>query len=412
MKLILINKKNLFDGILIFFVVSGLLFNTMVGALSALVFLVCGGWFLFKFRHICIDVVLKNWILFSIPLLALVSVLWSVTPIITLRGSIQLLLTTVIATIIAVQVDYKVLIKASSLAFFSAMLISYFSDRYALNGMTGEYNLIGIFGSKNYLSMNTAISLFVGVSLFFSEKKSIFFKILGFFLALISLLVLFKTNSLGSALTVTASMMASMLIVFVFGLKLSDLTKSIISWAGVVAFLLIVFSIVYVFSSGGFEDAMYSIGKDPTLTGRTFIWDRGFDLINKSPILGSGFQSVFYIGNPFAEEIWEYAHIPSGSGFNFHNSYIDIAVEFGIVGVLLFLLLLINFLGGITKLRKKEIYSKDILAMLIFIYMFTQTFLEAGWFSQFSVSQFYLCVAFIYLMPSIGYKKNYFGERQ
>ena len=107
----------------------------------------------------------KSWFILVIPILAIISCLWSDIPQLTLRGGLQLLLTTIFSLVFSAVIRYELFIKILGGCFFITMLMCLVSERYALNGMTGEYSLIGIFNSKNFLSMNSAISVFVGIAI-------------------------------------------------------------------------------------------------------------------------------------------------------------------------------------------------------------------------------------------------------
>jgi exopolysaccharide production protein ExoQ len=73
--------------------------------------------------------------------------------------------------------------------------------------------------------------------------------------------------------------------------------------------------------------------KDPTLTGRTYLWQRAGDFIAEKPVFGKGFSAFWIQGNTDAEGLWRYAHIASREGFNFHNTYIDLIVQVGWFGL-------------------------------------------------------------------------------
>ncbi|RZM79587.1 O-antigen ligase family protein [Leptolyngbya iicbica] len=91
------------------------------------------------------------------------------------------------------------------------------------------------------------------------------------------------------------------------------------------------------------------LGKDPTLTGRTDIWDVILDKIQERLWLGYGFDGFwhgiygesFYVRNAVR---WD---LP-----NAHNGYLDLALEIGIVGVaLLMLVMWISFVKGLAILK-------------------------------------------------------------
>lgn len=398
-----VNKKTL-ESLMLFLCLIGLLFNTLFGAFAALGFLISGIVFCILFENNLLDLLIKNKLLLAIPLLAIVSCIWSDIPLISLRGGIQLLLTTVFSMIIAAVVRFDSFIKIAGVCFFITMFLCLISNRYAINGLTGERSLIGVFNSKNFLSMNAAFSVFVGCSIYshYSSQKKV--KIFGLALVILSFLVLLKAHSLGSIVTTLLVFIVTFFYIFYQKIHIPILVRSNINWLIVLSFLAVVLGLVIFGNSSAFESLMYDLGKDPTLTGRTFIWSRGLESITANPIFGLGYQSAFYVGNPLAEEIWEFAHVPSGAGFNFHNMYIDITVEMGLVGGFIFILLLGKFIRLLANKKKLEFGSKEGFAFMVFLYMFLQTFLEAGWFSQFTISHFLTCAAWVYLKQTTELK--------
>ncbi len=393
----LVNKDYLNASIWAFIAISALVFNSMFGSLAALVFLISGTVYSATSITYTINVCKENWALFLIPMWSLLSALWSDIPIIVIKGSIQLILTTVFAVVLANRLNINVFLRTVAIAMLLAMLMSFFSSRMALNGLTGEYSLIGIFNSKNFLAVNAALSLAVALSLFFNKSMDGFSRILGLILLIISILVLIKAKSLSAIIFVVLSVLISFFIVFYQNICLHQTTRKQCNWfISVIAVSLIVYFGIGIIS-GSFDELMYSLGKDPTLTGRTYIWDRGLEIIAEHPLFGVGSQSLFYIGNDIAEDIWAFAHVPSGAGFNFHNMYIDISVELGFLGLILFTSLIIMFFRKIFSLRKIELGSGNFFAILIFIYLFLQTFLEANWFQQFTIIHLFICIAWVYL---------------
>jgi len=390
-------NKQLVESALLYMCFIGLIFNTLFGAIAALCFLIGGVLFCILYENKLLDLLIKNKLLLAVPLLAIVSSVWSDIPLLTLRGGIQLLLTTVFAMIVAAVVRFDVFIKIVGICFFITMFLCLISDRYAINGMTGEHSLIGIFDSKNFLSMNAALSVLVGFAVYSNTNLRPKVKMFGLVLVVLSFSVLLKANSLGSIVTTILVILLAFLYIYYQRIKLSLFVRGQFNWLIVISFLIFVATLILIGNSNTFDNVMYDLGKDPTLTGRTFIWSRGIESITENLIFGLGFQSAFYVGNPLAEEIWEFAHVPSGAGFNFHNMYIDITVEMGLLGGFIFILLLGKFIRLLANNKKLEFGSKEGFAFMVFLYMFLQTFLEAGWFSQFTISHFLICAAWVYL---------------
>jgi exopolysaccharide production protein ExoQ len=94
----------------------------------------------------------------------------------------------------------------------------------------------------------------------------------------------------------------------------------------------------------GIEEAVLkSFGKDATLTGRTLLWVGGLENSAERPALGYGYASFWVPGQYRAVPYWK-ALYPEGlahGGFHFHSLYIEILVELGITGLVLFSSLLL-----------------------------------------------------------------------
>lgn len=86
------------------------------------------------------------------------------------------------------------------------------------------------------------------------------------------------------------------------------------------------------------------LGRDASLTGRTEIWDFGFRYISAHPLFGGGYDVFFEDDlNAPAQALWsesDYYNAPS-----FHNGYIQILAETGIIGGTPFLILLFRNLS-------------------------------------------------------------------
>ncbi|TMO03092.1 hypothetical protein CWB60_20095 [Pseudoalteromonas sp. S327] len=399
-----IKKDHLYASFWGALAVGALLFNTMFGAFAALTFLIAGTAYAASAINFTLRVCKKNWELFLIPALCLLSVIWSDIPATALRANIQLLLTTIFAVVIASRLGLNLFLRAGAFIMLIAMVMSLVSSRTALNGMTGEISLIGIFGSKNYLAANTSMCITLALTLSLNKMIDRSSRILGVVLLITSTLVLIKAKSLGAMVFVLGSILICIVIIYYQNLALNKFTRGKLNWSILLVFLTGMFLLVYSLINGSFNELMYSIGKDPTLTGRTHLWARGISLIQENPLLGVGFQSLFYVGNNIAEDIWALHHVPSGAGFNFHNMYVDMGVELGLVGLFLYLYLIKLFISRIFDLHNIAYGSSHFFAILILSYMFLQTFLEAVWFEQFTVIHFFMCVSWVYLKEDERYE--------
>lgn len=74
-----------------------------------------------------------------------------------------------------------------------------------------------------------------------------------------------------------------------------------------------------------------ALDKDPTLTGRSYLWETGFLQLEQRPWLGTGFAAFWT-----AAVDWRTLRVLDllGQVGHFHNTLLEIAVELGLVGVM------------------------------------------------------------------------------
>jgi O-antigen ligase len=104
------------------------------------------------------------------------------------------------------------------------------------------------------------------------------------------------------------------------------------SAAGAVVLLLLVVSPHLVV-----ESTTQGVGRNESFTGRTEIWKAMFTEALKSPVLGTGY-GAFYVGGG----TYDWSEISGGVIGEGHNGYLDVFLELGSVGILLYLVLIVS----------------------------------------------------------------------
>lgn len=113
------------------------------------------------------------------------------------------------------------------------------------------------------------------------------------------------------------------------------------------------------------------IGEDPTLTGRTLLWDELLRIAATHQFLGVGYGS-FWIGN-IGNNLWEIFQWNPGQA---HNGYIDVYIDLGLIGVaLLVALIIITYRNAIINLKFDSDYGRlrMVLLAMILIYNVTES---------------------------------------
>lgn len=136
----------------------------------------------------------------------------------------------------------------------------------------------------------------------------------------------------------------------------------------------------------GIESILQMIGKDPTLTDRTVIWDMLLTLMT-NPWLGMGFEN-FWLG-PRLDRIWAaYSWAPNQA----HNGYLEIYLNLGWIGVgLLVTILLMGYQTVLTGLRRSP--STGNLMLAFFVVGIVYNFTEAALFRMMAPAWFALLLA-------------------
>jgi exopolysaccharide production protein ExoQ len=105
-----------------------------------------------------------------------------------------------------------------------------------------------------------------------------------------------------------------------------------------------------------------STGRDLTFTGRTHLWEDILREVADHWVIGSGFQGFWVLDNPELLALYDiYIWLPNQA----HNGYLDILNEVGIIGLVLFFLVIFNYFRGLRKLQMPHYWKWFVVAALI-----------------------------------------------
>ena len=94
------------------------------------------------------------------------------------------------------------------------------------------------------------------------------------------------------------------------------------------------------------EEIIVAAGRDPTLTGRTELWDVVLHM-QQEPLLGYGFES-FWLGDRL-KKLWDMYYFKPNMA---HNGYLEMFLNLGLIGLGLFLGLIVSAYNSIGKKLK------------------------------------------------------------
>lgn len=271
------------------------------------------------------------WFHFGICIL---SVTWSIYPTLTIEGIVQTLL---------------------QVAAFGLYFVSRFNPKHQLYilacalGITVMVNLLyaialpsvgrhvgdkfdgawkGFYENKNEFSGKMVWSLAVFYMLSFKNTNPLVMKIARVGIIICPVLILLSTSK-------------TALVLFVVLLSGVAIWRKY-SWQGRRTILTLDIALLsLIFLVGGvvsqWVGIVSSLGKDPTLSGRTDIWIGAIAQINQRPLLGYGFSAFWTEDNPAALRIGDNLH-PGFYTYHAHNGLLDILLDIGWLGLIVFML--------------------------------------------------------------------------
>lgn len=296
-------------------------------------------------------------------LFRLISSILSKTPEHTFKATIILIIVTAGFIYVGKQYRMKGLFDLLLWYHLIALLLSLFFGR--------EANWKGIYIHKNVFGFTMDLA---AVLLYLQSVRVPRYK--GLFLSLSALAVF-------CALQSNSGMAKVLLILLMFLLVFIRFLRQLpprLAFASMGIFLAIGISLVILISENAEYLIVEKLGKDMTLTGRTYLWREIVKAVNKHPFFGYGYEGFWQfwrgIDNPALM-----LRLPEFHGFmpeQSHNGYLEIALEVGWIGFSIFLVsLLINIYYGVLHLTRSQ-DLESVLPLLIFTYIIMTNVTESG----------------------------------
>lgn len=271
--------------------------------------------------------------LFLVPGFAVFSVLWSQAPGESLRYAVELALTVTVGLLLSSARNQEAVVRGISLAFLAYVIASLFFGGYVSVGVgMGGQAFAGLSESKNLLADIASSGLVASavVAILALQNRSWWWIAIAFGSIVLDLYCVLAARSAGAMVGLGMAAMA------ILGLTpLVYAGKVVRGWVtSMVGVCLVAMGIFYSTIAQALMDLGASVfDKDPTLTGRTYLWYRAADLIREKPLLGRGFYAFWLQGNTDAEGLWQYFGIDGRGGFTFHNTVVEILVMLGWSGL-------------------------------------------------------------------------------
>ena len=374
--------------------VTAILLGSFIGSIGAFAFL--GLWVLLflAYGRGCLHLLLSApRLLWSLPLLAVASTLWSQAPSDTMKFGGEFLATSVCAVLAASLLKPRQLISALTCCLVLIAIMSVLFGKESVDPLTGLSAFVGVFESKNQLGFFVSMMLLAAMTLLLDSKQGIPFRLLGLVALILSLPLLVKTRSGTAILTVVLS--AAVVIVNLGLSRLNRFERARL--LAISAIMLLPIALLMVVAAGDMSALLLgAMGKDATLTGRTLLWQHAMELIPNHPLFGYGYQAFWKQNTVEPESLWFEFHVLSRQGFHFHSTYMETAVELGYVGAGVLVATLLGVFGALMRWSwRTGAISASFFTGLMFC-LLTRSFVEVDMLQQFQIGGFLLFIAGTY----------------
>ena len=281
--------------------------------------------------QVALQTALKWWPLLLMPILAPISTLWSDAPMTTLRYGAQFLATAFLGVVLARLMTprrFLIVFMLSMFAFCLACIL------YGRQGVSAEgMVLIGLTGSKNQMGYAAQLLMLSGLAVLLLRDVAHWIRWIAALTLPVGIGVLLGVNSATALLMSIAGAVALLALWYIERLQPAGRLAALIGAVLVITPLLLLAPE----AEAAWNDFLFNtLNKDPTLTGRTVLWDYADEFIARRPVLGYGYQAFWMGESPDTIALKRMFFVTDGRTFHFHHQYRQVAVDTGLIGLTLF----------------------------------------------------------------------------
>lgn len=292
--------------------------------------------------------------------LCLVSYFWSYDPAATFRRFIALAFTSLAAFSLAARFGWPKLIEVIGFAFVILMVWSYVMGIvFPQNGRMQELFVgawRGVWLEKNNLGANMALGVVACVAAsLHNPKRRYFWALAG--IGMLGLIILSTSKT-----SLVSIMIGLCVIGIIFLARKGPVWASTILFAA--ASVSIIIAVALIIDP---TIALKALGKDPTLTGRIYIWQGIAHVMQDRPLLGYGYGAIWYSEGVWSPIAW-ITHIAGFRAYHAHSCWYEVWLNLGIVGLMFWILLVIDVvIKGIVKslAGTSDFYALPFIAMYL-----------------------------------------------
>jgi exopolysaccharide production protein ExoQ len=271
--------------------------------------------------------------------------------------------------------------------------VSVLLGRKEIDPLSDAVVFVGVFASKNQLGFFSSLMLIISLALMIDPRQPLPARLLGIGATLLALPLVYLSRSATSLISVAVAVA-----VLILGLLFSRLDRFGRARVLLVSAVMLMLAALPLLAAGddAIAFALDMLGKNATLTGRTTLWHYAATMIAERPLLGCGFQAFWVRNSVDAESLWSWLHVLSRTGFHFHNTYIEAAVELGCIGASILVVTFVAILIGIVRWSWQERSAPAASFVAVMVCLLVRALAEVDALQSFQIGTFILGVTATY----------------
>lgn len=258
------------------------------------------------------------------------SALWSVDPGISVRRVVALLGVIALGSYLALRFDLRRMLPLMLAVAVPILLGSVLlAGAMPSLGLDAEGRMRGVYAHKNHFGAFAALSLLVAVALLQAGVGSRRVRVAAWLLLPLAVGCLLAARS-----TSVLPVLFAALTALALARAVRSASPGTLAWIPFATGLGLVLTGLAVSNSGAIAELL---GKDADASGRTLVWEFALRMIAVRPWLGYGFEAFWAGGSSPGAVFWATTHLGVPHA---HNGYVQLALNAGVIGLGLFLLVL------------------------------------------------------------------------
>ncbi|NQY97392.1 MAG: O-antigen ligase family protein [Henriciella sp.] len=310
--------------------------------------------FLFDTRNVMTGVV-KAWWLWPFQIIALLSMFWSPYASEALRGSLLMILSTVVVVVVASRFTPTQIVRCMLIA-CTVILLFILTRNATIEQGAG-------FGSKNYAAQFMLNGFIVAAAAALNPKEFTHFRWFGLAMMapFVYLVVAAQSTTALLMLIASAGLVFGMRVFFLDSRKIQHLS-SLLVVLGLMTAMIIIYAVLIFVDQHLIDSFLGAFGKDATFTGRTAMWEEAGNQIGMRPYLGVGLEGFWQDDVGSAQTLNINDHKPLGTKLTFHNVHLEVMVHLGIIGYAAFVL----SMAAVIWMALKRLFTRADMPVIAF----------------------------------------------